>query len=92
MGNYKAGQDARSVGFIAAAIKILDAVKVCEEAKNDVRAEAALQAAMKEAFDATENLPEFDKDLVEGGAARFAKLGVSTDGILAEIGAAELEA
>jgi hypothetical protein len=91
-GNFKAGQDARSVGFLANAIKLLDAVKACEEAKNDFRAEAALQAAVQEAMAATEGLPAFDNELVANGNERFAKLGAPSEGVLTQVDATALEA
>jgi hypothetical protein len=89
-GNYKAGQDGRSLGFLAAAIKLLDAVKECEEAKNDFRAEAALQTAINAAMETTDKLPAFDDGLMEGGAARFEGLGLSSDGVLVQVDPAEM--
>jgi hypothetical protein len=91
-GNYKAGQDARSLGFLAAAIKLLDEVKACEDAKSDFRAEAALQSAINAALEATDKLPAFDDAFMEGGAKRFEELGLFSEGVLAEVDAAELGA
>ncbi|NPT58111.1 hypothetical protein [Paraburkholderia elongata] len=91
-GNFTAGQDARSLGFLAAAIKLLDAVKACEEAKSDFRAEAALQAAMTAALEATDKLPAFDDAFIQGGAERFEKLGLSSEGVLVQVDSAEMGA
>lgn len=91
-GNFTGGQDARSLGFLAAAIRLLEAVKACEEAKSDVRAEAALQAAMTAALADTDKLPAFDRTLVADGTARFDKLGVSAKGVLTVVDAETLGA
>jgi len=91
-GNYKAGQDVRSMGFLAAAIKLLDEVKECEDAKSDFRAEAALQAAMNAALESTDKLQAFDDAYMEVGAKRFEELGLSSDGVLAETTAEDLGA
>ncbi|SEB91809.1 hypothetical protein SAMN02787142_0561 [Burkholderia sp. WP9] len=91
-GNKMSGQDARSLGFMAAAIKLLTAVSEHAEAKGDVRAEAALKAVMTEAFNETESLPVFDPALVAEGTARYQKMGLSPAGVLNSVDASELEA
>jgi hypothetical protein len=91
-GNKMSGQDARSYGFMAAAIKLLTAVSEHAEAKGDVRAEAALKAVMTEAFNETESLPAFDQTLMPEGTARYQALGLSPAGVLNSFNPSELEA
>ncbi len=86
-GNAISGQEARSAGFTAATIKVLEALQAHGEAKGDVRAEAALKATLQEAIVDTEALPAFDSSIAATSMEQAQEKGLWKEGVLQRVDA-----
>ncbi|ARK80124.1 hypothetical protein BOC40_06570 [Burkholderia pseudomallei] len=85
-GNLLGGQEARAFGYLRHAIQLLAALDESAESKGDIRAEKALQAALKEALEGADNLePAFDHSLVADARARYEAMGITGEGVLPSI-------
>lgn len=85
-GNLLSGQEARAFGYLRNAVQLLAALEESAESKGDIRAEKALEAALKEALEGADNLePAFDHSLMAAARAKYEAMGISAKGVLPSI-------
>ena len=78
-GNLMAGNDERSLRFLSALIKTLEATVALAESKNGVKENSALEALLRSQVEMENDWPKFDGSKVQENFAKWAALGITPD-------------